>query len=43
MKDDTPIPTGNEPQPTPIIQDPQNPWLPGTDWSRDGIIAKQTP
>lgn len=29
--------------PIPVIQDPENPWLPGTDWSRDGIIAKQTP
>lgn len=26
-------------EPIPIIQDPDNPWLPATDWSRDGIIA----
>ena len=26
-------------EPIPIIQDPENPWLPKTDWSRDGIIA----
>ena len=25
--------------PIPIIQNPDNPWLPKTDWSRDGIIA----
>ena len=25
--------------PIPVIQDPANPWLPKTDWSRDGIIA----
>ncbi len=25
----------------PVIQDPANPWLPKTDWSRDGIIANE--
>lgn len=28
-----------EHSPIPNIQDPANPWLPKTDWSRDGIIA----
>ncbi len=27
--------------PIPVIQDPSNPWLPKTDWSRDGIIATE--
>ena len=27
--------------PIPTIQDPNNPWLPKTDWSRDGIIASE--
>lgn len=27
--------------PIPVIQDPANPWLPKTDWSRDGIIASE--
>lgn len=27
--------------PIPTIQDPANPWLPKTDWSRDGIIATE--
>lgn len=26
-------------KPIPVITDPANPWLPKTDWSRDGIIA----
>lgn len=26
-------------EPIPVIQDPANPWLPATDWSRDGIIG----
>lgn len=28
-------------EPIPVIQDPANPWLPKTDWSRDGIIATE--
>lgn len=27
--------------PLPDIQDPDNPWLPKTDWSRDHIIANE--
>lgn len=26
-------------QPIPVFEDPANPHLPKTDWSRDGIIA----